>query len=92
MTLGNRLRKLREERNLMQREVGSVIGLDGTYISKIEHNEKPLNRNHLKVLADFFKIEERELQILWLADKVFRIVEKEEISKQSIKNVLERLG
>jgi transcriptional regulator with XRE-family HTH domain len=69
-SLGEKLRELRDSRNLMQREVGAVIGVDGAFISKIEKNEKPINRNHLKKLSDFFNINEDELQVLWLADKI----------------------
>lgn len=92
MTLGEKIRLLRDEKSLTQREVGNIIGLDGTYISQIELNKKSLKRNHLKNLAYFFKINEVELQTLWLSDKIFRMVAKEKNAKESIVNVLERLN
>jgi transcriptional regulator with XRE-family HTH domain len=52
-TLGDKLRQLRDEKNLMQREVGSVIEVDGAFISKVENNEKPINRKHLTTLSKF---------------------------------------
>lgn len=91
MTLGEKIRILRDNKGLTQREVGYIIGLDGTYISQIELNKKSLKRSHLKMLADFFEIRENELQTLWLSDKVFKIVEKEENAKESINIVLKKL-
>ena len=76
-TLGDKLRQLRDENNLMQREVGAVIEVDGAFISKVENNEKPINRKHLTTLSKFFKVQEDDLQSLWLADKI-RLIIKEE--------------
>ena len=92
MTLGEKLRLLRNKKRITQREVGAIIGLDGTYISQIELDKKSLNRQHLSKLAFFFEIDEDELQTLWLADKVFKTVQNERMAKKSILNVLERLG
>jgi len=76
-TLGDKLRQLRDEKNLMQREVGAVIAVDGAFISKVENNEKPINRKHLHTLSKFFNVQEDELQTLWLADKIRIIIQNE---------------
>jgi transcriptional regulator with XRE-family HTH domain len=86
-TLGDKLRQLRDEKNLMQREVGAVIEVDGAFISKVENSEKPINRKHLKTLSEFFKIQEDELQTLWLADKIRLIINEEKLGKQAIQIV-----
>ena len=86
-TLGDKLRKLRDKKNLMQREVGAIIEVDGAFISKVENNEKPINRKHLKPLSEFFKVQEDELQTLWLADKIRLIIKEEKLGKQAIQIV-----
>jgi len=86
-TLGERLRELRESRNLMQREVGAIIEVDGAFISKIESNEKPINRNHLQKLSAFFDVIEDELQALWLADKIRLIIKNEKLGQKAIQIV-----
>ncbi len=86
-TLGDKLRQLRDEKNLMQREVGAVIEVDGAFISKVENNEKPINRKHLATLSKFFKVPEDELQTLWLADKIRLIIKEEKLGKQAIQIV-----
>jgi len=42
LTLGDKLRQLREENQMAQRQVGAVIEVDGAFISKVENNEKPI--------------------------------------------------
>lgn len=86
-TLGDKLRQLRDEKNLMQREVGAVIEVDGAFISKVENSEKPINRKHLATLSKFFKVQEDELQTLWLADKIRLIIKEEKLGKQAIQIV-----
>jgi transcriptional regulator with XRE-family HTH domain len=84
VTLGDKLRQLREENRMAQRQVGAVIEVDGAFISKVESNEKPIKRDHLKKLAKLFKVNEMELQTLWLADKVRNILKEEPQAKQVI--------
>lgn len=86
-TLGDKLRQLRDEKNLMQREVGAVIEVDGAFISKVENSEKPINRKHLATLSKFFKVQEDELQTLWLADKIRLIIKEEKLGEQAIQIV-----
>jgi len=90
-TLGERLRQLRAEKNLMQREVGSVIEVDGAFISKVENNGKPLNRKHLVTLSKFFYTSEEELQILWLSDKIKMIIKEEKHGIKAIQKILKDL-
>ena len=90
-TLGDKLRQLRDEKNLMQREVGAVIEVDGAFISKVENNEKPINRNHLATLSKFFKVQEDELQTLWLADKIYNMTHSEPTALKSLEIVINRI-
>lgn len=87
-TLGDKLRQLRDEHNLMQREVGAIIDVDGAFISKIENNEKPINRKHLPTLSRFFQVNEDDLQSLWLADKIRWVIKEEKLGKQAVQIVL----
>ena len=75
----------------MQREVGAVIEVDGAMISKVENNEKPINRKHLTKLSKFFKVPEEELQKLWLADKIYNMTRLEPTALESILTVMNRI-
>lgn len=87
-TLGDKLRQLRDEKNLMQREVGAIIEVDGAFISKVENNEKPINRKHLATLSKFFKVQEDELQALWIADKIRLFIKDETLGKKALQIIL----
>jgi transcriptional regulator with XRE-family HTH domain len=78
--LGKKLRELREAKGLVQRQVAAELEVDTAYISKMESNEKPVSRQHLKKLSVLLGIGEDELLTLWLADKVYDVVKDEEIA------------
>ena len=92
MTLGERLKKLRESNSLAQRQVGSLIDVDGAFISKVEHNEKRISRDHLNTLAKHFNIDPKELHVLWLVDKISMILqnENENVTSRTIDSLKNR--
>lgn len=78
--LGQKLRELREAKGLVQRQVAAELEVDTAYVSKIESNEKPVSRHHLKKLSLLFGISEEELNTLWLADKVYDVIKDEAVA------------
>jgi transcriptional regulator with XRE-family HTH domain len=85
--LGEKLKELREAKGLVQRQVAAELEVDTAYISKMESNEKPVSRNHLRKLASVLDITEGELLTLWLADKVYDVVKEESVGIKSIEVV-----
>lgn len=59
----NRIRELREERKLTQRELGLIVGLDASTVSKHEDGSRNLQAEQVRRYADVFKIETFELFI-----------------------------
>jgi len=88
--LGEKLRELREAKGLVQRIVAAKLEVDTAYISKMESNEKPVSRQHLKKLAELFQISERDLTTLWLTDKILKVIEDDnkEDKEQALKLAL----
>jgi len=78
--LGEKLRELRDAKGLVQRQVAAELEVDTAYISKIESNEKPVSRQHLKKLSVLLGIAEEDLLTLWLADKVYDLVKDEDVA------------
>ena len=82
--LGEKLRELREAKGLVQRQVAAALEVDTAYISKMESNEKPVSRQHLKKLSVLLGIAEDELLTLWLADKVYDVVKDEAVALKAM--------
>jgi len=71
--------------------VAAELEVDTAYISKMESNEKPVSRNHLKKLSIMLGIDDEELLTLWLADKVYDIVKDEELAVKAISKTMDQL-
>lgn len=82
--LGEKLRELREAKGLVQRQVAAELEVDTAYISKMESNEKPVSRQHLKKLSVLLGIAEDELLTLWLADKLYDIAKDEPVGLKAM--------
>jgi len=89
--LGEKLKELREAQGLVQRQVAAELDVDTAYISKMEHNEKPVSRTHLKKLYRLYSITENELLPIWLADKVLQLVENEKYAVQALEMALNKV-
>jgi transcriptional regulator with XRE-family HTH domain len=89
--LGEKLKELREAKGLLQRQVAADLQVDTAYISKMEHNEKPVSRNHLKKLSTLYNISENDLLLIWLADKILQLVENEKLSAQALEMALNKV-
>lgn len=75
--LGQKIRELREAMGLVQREVAAKLEVDVAYVCKMESNDKPVSRHHLKKLAQLLGAREEELHTLWVADKLYGIAKNE---------------
>jgi transcriptional regulator with XRE-family HTH domain len=85
MTLGSKIKELRESSGLLQRELASRLDLGEGYLSKVENDQKQLNREHLKTLSEIFKEPLEEFEKLWLAVKLYNILEDEDQALEALK-------
>lgn len=86
MIFGKKIKELREEKGLVQRQLAAILEVDTRMYSKIERGERKTKREHVKLIAHELKVDEKELLTIWLADKVLNIVDEEnEIKDEAIK-------
>ena len=78
MLLGNKIRTLRDEQGILQRQVAAYLEIDTPMFSKIERGDRRAKRSQVILLAKYFHIDEEEVLTLWLADKVLDVLEGEE--------------
>lgn len=89
--LGERLRELRESKGLLQRQVASTLDVDTAYVSKMESNDKPVSRHHLKVLSRMYGVNENELLPLWLAQKILKGINTEKYAEDALNIVIKEI-
>lgn len=56
MTLGQRLRMLRDERNLSREELAKNLGITYWALSKYENDDRVPDKDTLLLIADFFNV------------------------------------
>ena len=69
-TFGEYIRRLREEINLPLRKVAAQLDVDTSTLSKVERGERPMSIDYLKPLSKILKIDYKELQVRFLADRI----------------------
>ena len=67
---GEKIRALREEKNLPLRKVGAAVDIDQATVSKWEKGTMRPKKEIVLKLAEFFEINKEELLGSWVADKV----------------------
>ena len=85
MIFGKKIKELREERGLLQRQLSAALEIDTPMYSKIERGERKAKREHVKLIAQKLNVDEKDLLTIWLADKVLDVVDEEqEIKRDAI--------
>ncbi len=93
MLLGDKIKELRKEHGMLQRQLATLLEIDTPMFSKIERGDRYAKRTQVIQLSEYFKIDENELLTLWLADKVLDAIEGEdELKRKAIKVAQERIG
>lgn len=77
MLLSNRIRTLRENKKVPQRELAAALNIDVPLYSRIERGERPIRKEQLLAIAHVLKADENELLKLWLADQVSAVLDGE---------------
>ncbi len=88
---GNKIRILREEKQIPQRELAAALKIDTATYCKIEKGDRRAKREQVNVLADLLEVESKDLLRLWSADKVYDIIAEEEEATQILSVVAESI-
>mgnify|MGYP002773454608 CR=1 FL=1 len=56
MQFYERLKEVREDRDLTQAETAAILKIDQSYYSKYERGKHPMPVEHLKTLCEFFGV------------------------------------
>ncbi|GHU65739.1 hypothetical protein FACS1894123_11740 [Bacteroidia bacterium] len=93
MMFNERIKHLREERKMPQRQLVAVLEIDTATYCKIERGERRARKEHIPIIAELLQADEKELLTLWLVEQVMAVVADEKelfdkvlrIAKKNIK-------
>lgn len=88
---GNKLKMLREEQQIPQRQLASILEIDTATYCKIEKGDRRAKREQVLQLADSLQTDPKELLRLWSADKVYDIIAEEDEATQILNVVAENI-
>jgi transcriptional regulator with XRE-family HTH domain len=91
MFLGKRIRELREEKGLLQRQLAAGLEVDTPMYSKIERGERRAKKEQVLKLAELFNTDKDELLTLWLAGQIYDLVKDESHINEAFKMVENKL-
>lgn len=82
---GEEIRKRREEKKLLLRHVAAQLDIDTAMLSKVERGERNIKREHVILLSEILDLDTKELITFWLADRVYEVIEDEEVGLNALK-------
>lgn len=88
---GNKIRALREEQQIPQRQLASELKIDTATYCKIEKGDRRAKRGQVAMLAELLQTDSKELLRLWSADKVYNLIADEDEATQILNVVAETI-
>jgi transcriptional regulator with XRE-family HTH domain len=90
-SLGNTLRELRENKQLPLRIIAAFLDIDPAIMSRIERGQRKASREQVIKLAEYFNVDENELLVAWLSDKIVYEISEEENAIEALKVAEEKV-
>ena len=84
-TIGEKLRKLREDKGLPLRKVAALLDIDVAILSKMERGERKLTKEIVLKLADIYGQNPDELLVLFLSDRIMYEIQDEDLGEKALK-------
>jgi transcriptional regulator with XRE-family HTH domain len=84
-TIGELIREAREKKGLLLRQVASYLEIDQALLSKIERGERKATRENIIKLASFLGLNEKELLVQFLSEKIAYDFQDEDVAKEALK-------
>ena len=85
LTIGEQIRRLREGKGLPLRKVAAELDIDQSILSKIERGERKASKDQIIQIANIFSVNEKELLINYLSDKVLYELINEDFAVDALK-------
>jgi len=83
-SFGDKIRQLREEKEVPLRTVAAYLDIDQAILSKIERGQRNPTRQQVIKLAQYYRVKETDLLVAWLSDKLVYELEDEVIALKAL--------
>lgn len=90
-TVGEKLRHIREEKELPLRKVAALLDIDVAILSKMERGERRLSKEVVLKLADIYNYNPDELLVSFLSDKIMYEIQDEVLGEKALKVAEQRV-
>lgn len=84
-TIGEKLRHIREVKELPLRKVAALLDIDVAILSKMERGERKITKEVVLKLADIYDYNTDELLISFLSDKILYEIQDEVLGIEALK-------
>lgn len=85
MKTGELIRKKREKKGLLLRQVSARLDIDTAILSKIERGERKATKEQIAKLADILEIDKESLLIQYLSEKILYQIQDEDLGMKALK-------
>ena len=82
------IKKHRESKGLLLRQVAAFLEVDTAFISKLERNERNASREQVIKLAEFLETSPDQLLTVWLAEKIGGLIDNDKQGEVALKLAL----
>lgn len=89
-TIGEKLRQIREHKELPLRKVAVLLDIDVAILSKMERGERKITKEVVLKLADIYNYNANELLVSFLSDKILYEIQDEDLGIEALKVAEER--
>lgn len=89
--IGDKIRELRENKEILLRQLAAQLDMDTALLSKMERGDRFFRKEDIVSLTEIFNQPEKELLTIWLADKVLQAIHEEEYQIEALELALTTL-
>ena len=84
-TIGEKLRHIREEKELPLRKVAALLDIDVAILSKMERWERRITKEVVLKLANIYDYNADDLLVSFLSDKILYEIQDEDLGIEALK-------
>lgn len=90
-SFAGQIKRLRKEKDVPLRIVAAWLNIDQAILSKIENGKRNAARENVVKLAKYYKVNENDLVVSWLSDKLLYEINNEELALSAFKAAEEKI-